>query len=303
MRLSRTHLAPVGLKYRNGIVHLLCTGWRMKEYRYPVTTTLKEAAIEIVKSSFAIYKVPDTIAEVMNQAWGEAANVLNDPQLLESKKWTRIIGGHLYGYNEPSLAKRLFRAFPTSNLQPWPNERFRDLSCDLAHHLHGILVDCYSHLRSEAIAEEKNQEQKRTSNEGENILASKAKRRRLQYVATENCPLDYFLYHNLHPTVQNCIEHIDRGLLIAVCLTDVPGLEIQLERGKDCESRWICPEIAIHNSNLYKEKPNSSVSNVICIMAGGQLSQILQGKVQPCTHRVRNKLKRARLSMSYELRL
>jgi isopenicillin N synthase-like dioxygenase len=42
---------------------------------------------------------------------------------------------------------------------------------------------------------------------------------------------------------------------------------------------------------------------LICILTGDQLSQLTGTKTPACIHRVRNRLKRARLSISYELRV
>ena len=113
-----------------------------------------------------------------------------------------------------------------------------------------------------------------------------------------NCPLDYFFYHNNNqdPESENCSEHIDRGALICVCLSAVPGLEV---RQKNSDT-WFCPESLIHNASLYQEK--EPVSGLICIMAGDQLTEFVGQKIA-CVHRVRKNLKRARLSISYELRL
>jgi hypothetical protein len=166
------------------------------------------------------------------------------------------------------------------------------------------------------------------------------------------CPLDYFFYHNRDPSAENCSAHVDRGVLIVVCLTNVPGLEV-CPRGQmdtvgtnhDCVWRpgtvldtsdaamnndlhpfydgkdfrhdantitpaFVCPEVLVHNENLYSEVEDTS-SSLVCIMAGDQLSSVLrngQFRVHPthrmaCLHRVRHPLKRARLSISYELRL
>ena len=50
---------------------------------------------------------------------------------------------------------------------------------------------------------------------------------------------DYFLYHNRSPGVAaNCTAHVDRGVLVAISLTDVPGLEVR------SGGRWVCPEAA-----------------------------------------------------------
>jgi hypothetical protein len=140
-----------------------------------------------------------------------------------------------------------------------------------------------------------------------------------------NCPLDYFFYHNQHRSFENCSEHIDRGVLILVCLTDVPGLEVFCCNLRQQHQRrrhtFVCPETLVHNANLYDEIEDSC-SDLVCIMAGDQLSRLLEKHREEgsaatnktniidapdlpvaCIHRVRNQLKRARLSISYEVRI
>ncbi len=120
-----------------------------------------------------------------------------------------------------------------------------------------------------------------------------------------NCPLDYFFYHNRFPNVINCSEHIDRGALVVVCLTDVPGLEV-LSSSESESSSFVCPESLVHNANLYRERTDGDCCpGLVCIMAGDQFSQLLSSTEPPrgCVHRVRNPLLRSRLSISYELRL
>jgi hypothetical protein len=301
------------------------------ENNYSVKSTLEDAAAEIKRSSFTVFRVPPRTAHAMQAAWREAATILSNPPSTSAAsncdEWTRIVGGHLHGYNEPSHAKRLFRAFPASSEQPWPNDRFRTVSQTVALQLHEILLTCHAHLRGNPLQDaglKRSQDQSRneTKVREEQIVSRREqfqetttgtnnddlrKRRRLDQVTTNlpaNCPLDYFLYHNKDPTATNCTEHVDRGLLIAVCLTDVPGLEILVKEDnkEDCKGNWFCPEVAVHNSNLYNEIPDSSVSDLICIMAGGELSRDIETDVPPCVHRVRNHLKRSRLSISYELR-
>jgi hypothetical protein len=117
------------------------------------------------------------------------------------------------------------------------------------------------------------------------------------------CPLDFFFYHNRIPHAINCSEHVDRGALVVVCLTDVPGLEVRSSH----TGKFFCPEAGIHNASLYRERTeDTGCPGVVCILAGNQLSQLLTTKpptIRACVHRVRNPLKRARLSISYELRL
>ena len=119
------------------------------------------------------------------------------------------------------------------------------------------------------------------------------------------CPLDYFFYHNKFPSEINCSEHVDRGALVVVCLTDVPGLEVR-SSSLSQTSAFRCPEALVHNTNLYLERNDDSCyPSLVCIMAGDQLCRLLPTTNAPnaCVHRVRNPLRRARLSISYELRL
>ena len=276
---------------------------------FPITTSLHNAAHEIFKHSFAIYKVPARHTDAIRQSWCEAVAVLNGPPPLPECQ--QIIEGHLYGYNIPSNAKILFRAFCTSPDQPWPNQSFQQASINVAEKLHELLVECYTNIEQLSLKEQ----------QGEFLFSSlldqeehqpRRKRSRLTTSSRQSywtipptihdttiSPLDYFFYHNKGPDNSiNCSEHVDRGVLICVCLTSVPGLEVLCRRS----SSFVCPEVIAHNANLYQE--SKSCSGLICIMAGDQLSQLFpRSGIQPCVHRVRSNLKRSRLSISYELRI
>ena len=408
-----------------------------------ICTTLTDAAKEILVRSYAIFQVPTATACKIQQAHQQAvqffdsinvANGKNNPcNSLQSSSSSssssscccsqddrhryehqKIVNGHLFGFNEPSSAKQLFRAFVHSPHQPWPSlslsssvsesdddvdhNSFRQSSIDLVNDLHKILVGCYQSIISISSVRQQQQQAKqqqqkqhdrtkkrkrhlfdeqqqqkipdlhyemndgnrdyngdglRTSSQtcatrlpppilipqfDDNINENIAK---IQKHLNENllCPLDYFLYHNRHALknydevvkggnsssvlVSNCTEHIDRGRLIVVCLTNVPGLEVlDLERLRnlchrddDRNSCFVCPETIVHNYNLYHDVDEMKM-NLVCIMAGDQLDRDLvsllglKGEattsgpalVPACVHRVRNNLKRARLSISYELR-
>jgi isopenicillin N synthase-like dioxygenase len=272
-----------------------------------ISTNLADAAQDILKHSFAVYKVPTGAAQTIKVAWNEARQFFAEP----STDCQKIVNGNLYGYNEPSNAKKLFRAFCFSNDQPWPTASFQTASTNVAKDLHHLLVQCYQEIK-----------QQQSSFEAAAAAASERtepplrKRPRLSSVVdipptaweTTKCPLDFFFYHAKDPSAVNCSEHIDRGILIGVCLTNVPGLEVQIadaahrRRADDKESSlFVCPEIVTHNSNLYQEA--EPCSGLVCIMAGDQLSQMVSGTNGACVHRVRENLKRARLSISYELRI
>jgi hypothetical protein len=276
---------------------------------YVVTNKLCDVATEIQRSSFAVLQVSPNTAQKLTQAWRQAVEIMNQTPHHE---WTKIVDGHLHGYHVPSRAKRLFRAFPFSGEQPWPDEDFRKISQSLAGDLHEILLgslNCLQEINSTT------RNMKFNANEAADDLGHDNKRPRIQPAAAHlqcsqtlkidpaRCPLDYFLYLNKEPKTVNCSEHVDRGLLIAVSLTDVPGLEVLVRSNVREElTGWICPETRVHNSRLYEEASESSISDLICIMAGGQLAAAIGAKVPPCVHRVRQMLKRSRLSISYELR-
>lgn len=164
---------------------------------YPVTTSLQDAADAIMKSSFAIYQVPATTAERMREAWQEAARILNHPPSVETKQWTRIVNGHLHGYNEPSPAKRLFRAFPSSKLQPWPTELFRQVSTDLASDLHDVLMECYKCLCRADCSDRESEDRPRMKNEGHGGSLTPSKRRRLTQIEAQ-----HFLWTTFFTTIE-----------------------------------------------------------------------------------------------------
>mmetsp|Transcript_2516 Transcript_2516/g.5478 ORF Transcript_2516/g.5478 Transcript_2516/m.5478 type:complete len:418 (+) Transcript_2516:79-1332(+) len=402
-----------------------------------ICTTLTDAAKEIMTRSYAIYQVPTTTSCKIRQAHQQAVqffdsinttntnpyNTMQSPSSSSSSscccsqnnrhkyEYQNIVDGHLFGYNEPSTAKQLFRAFVHSPHQPWPtlaesssvseskdditHNLFRQSSIDLVDDFHKILVGCYQNIISISSVrqqQKKKKPQNRTKkrkrcffddqqpqnlqqdfhdgtndgnrssndddldgssqttaaplpppcssqfddniNENTTIIQKLVSQRHL-------CPLDYFLYHNRRALknddvggknsssvlIPNCTEHIDRGRLIVVCLTNVPGLEVlDLERLRnlchhddDRDSCFVCPETIVHNYNLYHDVEEMK-TNLVCIMAGDQLHRDLVSllglkeeeeievtaasavQVPPCVHRVRNNLKRARLSISYELR-
>ena len=288
---------------------------------FPITTSLSDAAREVLKQSFAVYKVPSRTAKKIQVSWCEAVQVLNDPAPSDCR---RIIDGNLHGYNVPSSSKRLFRAFCAVPGQPWPNEKFRKASINVATELHQILVQCCSLIEKNLILQSSKKrlhsshsstQPKSTSpsTEQEDFQPLRKRQKVSSYSGsrfesipptiydTTISPLDFFFYHNKNSSSVNCSEHVDRGVLICVCLTKIPGLEVSPRGSEDFGSRvFVCPEVLVHNANLYKE--SDSCSDLICIMAGDQLSK-LTGYQIACVHKVRNNLKSARLSISYELRV
>ena len=96
-----------------------------------VTLTMKDAAKQILKHSFAIYSTKSSTtttttatATNINVAWKAAKEMFSaiDRKDGASNAPKRIIHqGHLHGFNEPSRAKYLYRAFCNSSIQPWPS--------------------------------------------------------------------------------------------------------------------------------------------------------------------------------------
>ena len=258
-----------------------------KAIAFPVTETLSQAANCVLKHSFAVYRVDEDTAEAIRVAWLQARRFFASE---DSSSFHRVVKGHLHGFHVPSDAKVLCRAFCGSSLQPWPNDEFQHASEQVANKLHRLLLDCYEELMRKSCNENDDEEVpwKRLRKTSPFSIPKAA-------TETEDCPVDYFLYHIDKPNAISCSEHVDRGVLICVCLTNVPGLEV---RPRD-QSTFICPEIHTHNANLYGDR--QACSGLVCIMAGDQLKQT-NPHVKACVHRVRNDLKQARLSITYELR-
>lgn len=274
---------------------------RMKDLK--VCESMNDVARELVNRSFAVYELDPPTADLVGLAWRQASAVLAEET--PPNTWTKIIDGHLHGFNVPSKAKRLFRAYSVHEDQPWPNEVFRVASQKLSQELHSILTDCLASIRlgkyvdeeSQSLVDPGDERQRKRARKGLSSQFTRANGDAYP-ISKAGCPLDYFLYHNRKQSATNCSQHIDRGFLIVVCLTDVPGLEV-FDR---TSQTWLCPEVSIHNQSLYKEKLEHPTSKYVCIMTGDALSRCSDGCLSPCLHRVRDNLKRARLSISYEIR-
>jgi hypothetical protein len=225
--------------------------------------------------------------------------------------------------------------------QPWPSESFRIASCRLARKLDGILNQCCSEIRAQ-ITEPQTKDtdtdtntnttthtntagtkkrkwagQSQSESESESNSDSSNNNIRLRRPAHNNnhCPLDYFLYHgSADPAarVSNCTAHVDRGFLIAICLThNSPGLEVLPTATSNSNTnkqtaidypQYVCPEDSTQRASLFTEA--TSCTNLLCILAGDQWRQLdPDTAVQACVHRVRSNLRTSRLSISYELRM
>lgn len=253
-----------------------------------VCKSMAEAANSILNNSYALIELKDdATTSAIHQAWQEALHFFktaedgpaNFPAL------TVIEDGHLLGFNKPSPAKILFRSFSKRSRQPWPSSSFMEKSLTVAANLHDILTNILRIIVADA----------------ESSSDSTTPRKRkikddLFEIHMNECPLDYFYYHNRQPNAINCSEHIDRGVLICVCLTQVSGLELLPTHG----TNFICPESQLEKKNSH-DKTSGASTKFICVMAGDSLKSYNR-RARPCLHRVKNDLTEPRLSISYELR-
>ena len=130
------------------------------------------------------------------------------------------------------------------------------------------------------------------------------------------CPLDYFLYRN-EPKfchVPNCTAHVDRGLLHAVVVAEVPGLEVAVctnEQSLDAEPEWLAVEQSLEPFADVVVFTNCLMESVVqelnqrraeeAAEQAAQLPQRARPALRACAHRVA-KAPEPRLSLSYELR-
>ena len=289
-------------------------------HQFLVVDNLADAAVSILNHSFAIYKPSIETFQAIQQAWQEGTTFFDNPD----PTCRKIVKGHLHGYNVPSRAKALFRAFAFSGSQPWPptisddnpnQDSLEKASKRVATKLHEVLVDCCDEIQKKVTTKNHH-----LNNDSQNAHENPSPRKRPRTEPqqsnsslklprnakdTVSSPLDYFFYHGRDPSAVNCSEHVDRGVLIGVCLSTSPGLEVEAAAGT--RDFWCPEEHSLYSSLEQQDGDGEQVEcrpiQLICIMAGGQLSQLVpKSKCAPCLHRVRDQLKRARLSISYELR-
>jgi len=249
---------------------------------------MEEAANSILNESYALIELKDdATTTAIHQAWQEALNFFTRAENESANRFpslTVIENGHLLGFNNPSPYKMLFRSFSGRSRQPWPSSSFMEKSLTVAAHLHDVLTNILRIIIADA------------ERSGDSTTPRKRKLKdELFEIQMNECPLDYFYYHNRQPNANNCSEHIDRGVLICVCLTQVPGLELL----PTCGANFLCPESQVEEKNSHKTSGAST--NFICVMAGDSL-KFYNKRARPCLHRVKNDLIEPRLSISYELR-
>lgn len=239
----------------------------------PITHSVEGVAEVLISSSFAIFQVDDECSNAIQHASEDANKFLasNDDKL----QYQLVMDGKLLGFNEPPTAsKYLYRAFLKCPNQPWPSADFKGSAERVADLLHHILLQCLQTLEL------------RLCNTAQDQTPAA-----LELFHKRNCPLDFFFYHNQNSSVENCTDHVDRGYLICVCLTPVPGLEVWSAN----HGEFLCPEELL-------KSPNCS-SNLICVMVGDELRRKYPLQLKACVHRVRAPLQSPRLSISYEIRL
>lgn len=285
-------------------------------------------------------------------------------------KYRRVSHGNLLGFNRPSPAKVLFRAFCSDwgkdNNQPWPHSRFslKRRSVDLSTRLHDLLVKCvhkirYEHevveivKREEGVISKRRKTVSSSTHQQYHLIHRKDTTHSALQIPTDMmnaglCPLDYFFYHALDsmtsttsqnnngendaeygdgkPVVSkvkvvNCSEHVDRGILICISLTNVLGLEVMLppitavDDVGSCRRVFVCPETVAVGRKGLGDVNDVGCTDLVCILSGDQLNDAVRthsvdgrlnssasGRLGPCVHRVRSNLEQARLSITYELR-
>jgi len=285
-----------------------------------VCNDLYTAAKCLLEQSFAILRVDCETHHALKDSWiaarvilSHAADVTPQEQDAMLEKYRIIRDGALLGYNRPSESKVLFRALSVGgepdHCQPWPDDfdggALKTSSSLLMRHLHNLLLDCFQEVKKQVHMDDDD------SSKTSGHCQLPRKKRKIdtsgsdsihhvheQSFDSTHCPLDYFLYHNRSKGT-NCSEHVDRGVLICISLTNVAGLEVASRK----DDEWHCPE------NVYTGR--EGVSNLICILSGDQLKNAVEAGdevmnsypgLNACIHRVKNKLSGPRLSISYELR-
>lgn len=267
-----------------------------------VSNSIAQVAESILTQGFAVYGVDQDTTKAIVGAENVARCFFRETS--DKMKHHNVVQGHLQGYNVPSEAKELYRALfggEASLTQPWPNQELENASKGVADQLHDLLYKCLKEMKSVL--------QRQSL-----IMESEPTRRRpfsdIPQRACDSamlCPLDYFLYNGQNAAI-NCSEHVDRGVLICVCLDKkVAGLEVR-SRGQD---HFVCPEEEMVINTRTKEqgdKGSPSFRSMVCIMAGDQLRDAVgcdpqNNTASACVHRVRPDLEGERLSITYELRL
>lgn len=271
---------------------------------FPVATSVKEAVDLIILHSFAVLHVQDKASTLQSiqRAWSVAEQFFTDGCRDDRGKHHKIVQGHLHGFHRPSSSKLLFRCFLDSPDQPWPNEEFQESSTTVALTLREMLISCWKEIESRCNEEKASPVNAKRRRLDSSKINEDVPNKRLQM---KQCPLDYFFYHGNDPSAINCSEHVDRGVLICVCLSKVPGLELRIRKGNRQSEEFFCPESTVKTDTDYC-KVDGGPSGLVCIMAGDQLDESLQVQeiyIPACRHRVRNNLKHPRLSITYELRV
>ena len=275
-----------------------------------ISPCLKDVGKKLLQNSFAVIRIEDDLVAILQQAAQEARHFFLGAEPANNMARYRFVDshGHLLGFNEPSPAKYLYRVLSDREMeQPWPNKKLELLSKEISSRLHSILVECLETIITSDV--DYDNDDRDDDNETSRIAMRKSNRETIAKLGrSRNCPLDYFLYHGKQSAdstttpisrVANCIPHVDRGELIMICLTSVPGLEV-MSRSKSV----VCPEEVFGKDILAEDE-----FRLACILTGGKFASILSSLSssssidhEPCVHWVRDDLVAPRLSISYELR-
>lgn len=318
---------------------------------------IEKTCKNLLLHSFAIIRVDSETWTALNSAWlaskqffAQAYHASSQEQeeieMSMITKYRKIKNLNLLGFNRPNPQKLLFRVMFSNGLvpdsmQPWPDDidegALKESSLRLMPRLHDLLCAFLGEIKRQVAENDEqhddnddiiygDQDQQQQEEEPKH---KKYKRGQEYYIDKEgtnggpldlsSCPLDYFYYHSSikNEPVENCSEHVDRGILICISLTNVAGLEV-LSR---LDGIWHCPEMVSICEGHYSDN-QSGCSDLVCILSGDQLKKAVLGLkttaaatasssnkkertfpgLNACVHRVRRKLAACRLSITYELR-
>mmetsp|Transcript_6729 Transcript_6729/g.12663 ORF Transcript_6729/g.12663 Transcript_6729/m.12663 type:complete len:344 (-) Transcript_6729:29-1060(-) len=315
--------------------------------------SLQEACKQLLLHSFAIIRVNTKTQASLKSAWlastkffAQAYSSKQDDDDYEIEKsmitkYRKINNHNLLGFNRPSPYKLLFRVIFSNgkspdSMQPWPDDIddgslkesslrlmpcLHDLLCEVMVEIKRQLVDDAHYVLKENDDEQEPRYKKRKIEDYYQYYVDKSSSNddgSLLDPLFSSCPLDYFYYHTKDEKVENCSEHVDRGLLICISLTNVAGLEVLSRQ----DGMWYCPEMVSIRESQYTDN-ETGCSDLVCILSGDQLRNVAMGPIEgrrrssdnfeeegrgrfpglnACVHRVRQKLSACRLSITYELR-
>jgi hypothetical protein len=303
--------------------------------------SIEMACKNLLLHSFAIMRVNSETWASLKSAWLASKQFFvqtystrrqEETEMSMITKYRKINNFNLLGFNRPSPHKLLFRVMflngKPDSTQPWPGVdidggALKESSLRLMPCLHDLLCAFLAEIKRQVVVVDDGQRDVENDDGYGQEPSYKKCKIQLEEVNRDTtwttnglvdlsyCPLDYFYYHDIkNEPVENCSEHIDRGLLICISLTNVAGLEVLSRK----DGIWYCPEMVSICESHYSDN-ETGCSDLICILSGDQLrkevcnAEITSGVeeerfpgLNACIHRVKQKLSACRLSITYEIR-